>query len=336
MIWQWILGIVCGVAVLAVLLIFLGAAYMYRFAHARKPFPWSRVKPDRWEQELSPRVGDDGKPFDPCGCGELIWDCDRWLYGQNKERGVRYTLHSYDGLTLAAHYIPADTPQPRAIFLMAHGYRSSAMWDFAVAAHDLHGAGFGCFLIDQRAHGASEGKTICYGAKERYDVRDWARFIGEKYPGVPVILDGISMGAATVMAACGLELPENVRGVVADCGFTTMEGMFDKFIAEWFHLPTWPLVPLSGLYSRILNGFGYHDVNSAEALTHTRLPVLLVHGEADSFVPFRMGQEIWDAVKEQGNVTFFPVPEAEHALSYLQDREGYRAQLEEFFARCGV
>jgi fermentation-respiration switch protein FrsA (DUF1100 family) len=335
-IWQWVCGILGGIAVLVLLFVFLGAAYMYRYAHARKPFPWSTVKPDCWETEPTPRVDGDGKPFDPCGCGALIREADQWLYRQNRERGVRYTLRSCDGLTLAAHYIPADTPQPRAIILMVHGYRSSALWDFAVASHDLHDAGFGCFLIDQRAHGESGGKTICYGAKERYDVRDWARFIEKEFPGVPVILDGVSMGAATVMAACGLELPENVRGVVADCGFTTMEAMFNKSIVEWFHLPTWPLVPLSGLYSRVLNGFGYHDVNSAEMLTHARVPVLLVHGEADSFVPFWMGEEIWDAVKEQGNVTFFPVPEADHALSYLQDADGYRARLNELFARCGV
>ncbi len=334
---MWLLWTLAGILCLALLAVCLGAAYLYRFALSRKPFPNSYVKPDPWETEPAPRKADDGSPYDPCGWGERIREADLWLYAAMKEKGTAYTMTSYDGLKLRGQYLPPEAgAAPRGIILMVHGYRSSAMWDFAVAARDMHADGFGCFMIDQRAHGGSEGKTICYGVKERYDVRDWAALIEREYPGVPVILDGISMGSATVMAAAALDLPQNVRGIIADCGYTSMEDMFNKSIREWFHLPTWPLVPLSGLYSRILNGFDFHDVKSADSLRRTKVPVLLAHGEADTFVPYRMGREIWEKVKDTGMVTFLSVPEAEHGLAYITDRGAYRRALDAFFARCGI
>ena len=88
-------------------------------------------------------------------------------------------------------------------------------------------------------------------------------------------MDGLSMGASVVMAAAELDLPDNVRGIIADCGYTSMRGIFDKIIREWFHLPPFPLVPLTDLYCRVRHGFGFSDVNSAETLAHATVPVLL-------------------------------------------------------------
>ena len=112
------------------------------------------------------------------------------------------------------------------------------------------------------------------------------------------------------------------------------QDIFDKIIREWFHLPPFPLVHITDLYCRIRHGFGFSDVNSAETLAHAKVPVLLAHGQADTFVPHAMGQKIYDAVKDKIDITFFSVPEAEHGLSYLMDNAGYRRLIGEFLDKC--
>ena len=62
-------------------------------------------------------------------------------------------------------------------------------------------------MPDQRAHGRSDSYTITMGAQERYDARAWAYWASVRSSGkVPIFLMGVSMGAATVLLASGLEL----------------------------------------------------------------------------------------------------------------------------------
>lgn len=330
MIW-WILA---GVVLLLVLIALGGSAYMYRFGLSRRPFPWSKEYRDLWATRPSgPRLV-DGQPFNPNGWGDAIVEGEQWMYDTYRATGRRYCMTSYDGLKLAADYFPPKGDAPRAIVLLAHGYRSGPLSDFSISTRDMLEMNLGCFLIHQRAHWDSEGELITFGVRERYDVRDWAAFLEKEFPGVPVILDGLSMGAATVMAAAALDLPGNVRGIIADCGYTSMRGIFNKIIREWFHVPPFPFVHLTDLFCRIRHGFGFSDVNSAETLAHATVPVLLAHGQADTFVPHSMAVEIYEAVKDKIDITFLSVPEAEHGLSYLIDNAGYRRLLTEFLDKC--
>lgn len=329
--WLWIL---LGIVGILALVLVGGVAYMYRFGLCRRPFPWSKEYRDPWaKRPTGPRIV-DGQPFNPGGWGDAIVEGEKWMYDTYHATGRRYSMDSFDGLKLVADYFPPVGESPRAIVLLAHGYRSGPLLDFSISTRDMLEMNLGCFLIHQRAHWGSEGELITFGVKERYDLRDWARFLEREFPGVPVIMDGLSMGASVVMAAAELDLPDNVRGIIADCGYTSMRGIFDKIIREWFHLPPFPLVPLTDLYCRVRHGFGFTDVNSAKTLAHAKVPVLLAHGQADSFVPHYMSEEIYNAVKDTIDVTFFSVPGADHGLSYLQDNEGYRRRIADFLDKC--
>ena len=324
-VWYWALA----AAALAASFM-LCAFFFYRFAMARR-FGGRRRQPrDVWTSP--PPVGCGGED-DPDRTGARLRAAEVWLCAASRRPGVRFETRSYDGLRLVAHYIPPACP-PRAILLMVHGYRSSGLHDFACAAQEMHEEGFGCFIIDQRAHQESEGDTICFGVRERYDVRDWAALIGAQYPGTPVILDGISMGAASVMAAASLKLPPCVRGIIADCGYTSMRAIFEKMIRQWFHLPPFPLVPAAELICRMRCGFGFSDVQSGECLSHAGVPALMAHGTGDTFVPYRMSVEIWEEARASADVELFSAEGAEHGMSYLSDHSGYRAALARFFEKC--
>ena len=244
-----------------------------------------------------------------------------------------HEVTSYDGLTLRAKYLDADGER-RGIVLLMHGFRSNPLHDFSLAIKIYHDMGFGCLMPYQRAHGESGGKYVCYGVKERYDVVSWCSYIEEKYPGSPVILDGISMGASSVIMACGIGLPENVKGIVADCGFTTPVDEFKFFMKERLRLKPFPFLYTASLVSKIRAGFSFNGASTVEALKSNRLPVFIAHGERDTIVPHYMSVLNHEAAKEVCDASFLSVPEADHGMSFLTDRETYTEEVVKLIDKC--
>lgn len=241
-------------------------------------------------------------------------------------------ITSFDGLKLKARFLPIENM--RAIVIMVHGFRSNAVHDFSCAVQSFHEMGFSCLLIDQRAAGESEGKYICYGRKEKYDVRDWAKLLLEKYPHIPVILDGVSMGAATVLHASGLELPENVKGIIADCGYTSAFEMFEKYLRVDFKLPKFPFFYTAAFAARVFLGFGFKGDSPIEAVGNSKLPIFFAHGKADTLVPYEMSVRNYEAARKSCEAQLFSVDDAGHGLCFLVDRAGYTERLEKFIDNC--
>ena len=116
---------------------------------------------------------------------------------------------------------------------MIHGYRGNAEQDMNGGVMRAFRLGRNALLIDQRGSGASEGNAITFGVKESQDCLAWVEFLRQKFgPDVKTILTGISMGAATVMIAAGKELPDNVIGVLADCGYTSAREIMYEVIKQ--------------------------------------------------------------------------------------------------------
>ena len=243
-----------------------------------------------------------------------------------------FSVVSYDGLTLRAKMIRRDGM--RGVVLMMHGYRSNPLHDFSLAVKEYFDMGFACMMPYQRAHGESEGKYITYGVRERHDVVSWCRLIEEKFPGVPVILDGMSMGASTVLMATGLELPGCVRGVVADCGFTSPKDIMSSVMKRRLNMAPFPFLYTTWLAAKIKAGFGLGEVSTITELKKNRLPLLIVHGEADDLVPFSMSEENYDAARDVCDATFLPFPGAGHGMSFLTDRERYTEEVKKFTDKC--
>ena len=169
-----------------------------------------------------------------------------------------------------------------------------------------------------------------FGVMERLDCLDWVEWARGRFGArTPIVLVGISMGAATVLMAAGLELPENVRGILADCGYTAPSDIIRSVMAS-MHCPR-AIYPLLRLGGRLYGGFDIDSAGAEEALRRCRVPVLFVHGEDDRFVPCDMSRRNWAACASEK--TLLTVPGAGHGLSYLVDEPGYEAALEEFFER---
>ena len=243
-------------------------------------------------------------------------------------------LTSFDGLALSALYLPAQG-ESRGTVVAFHGYRSLATIDFALEVEFFHTLGYDVLLPYQRSHGLSQGKYITYGVKERFDCQSWARYAARRWGDRPLFLMGISMGAATVLMASGLELPPNTRGIVADCGFTTPWDIMAHVARRDYKLPRallWVLLSLLDLLARVAAGFSLKGADTRQALAHTQLPVLFLHGEKDDFVPVSMTEENYHACASPKALRL--VPGAEHAQSFGVDTPGCEEAIQRFLEGC--
>lgn len=241
---------------------------------------------------------------------------------------------SFDGLTLRARFYPSDRPKG-PILLLAHGFRSYPAFDFSGGGKYYLELGCDLLMIDQRAHGASEGRYICFGVNEGRDVVAWSRWLDENYPGRPVVLGGISMGATSVLMAAGSpDLPANVRGVVADCGFTDCGGEFAHVLRQ-MHLPARLIMAVTQPLCRKRLGFGFWDYSTEEACRHMTIPALFIHGEVDALVPADNSRRAFAACASPEKELII-VPKADHGQSFLADEEGCRAKLKAFLTKAGL
>ncbi len=235
-----------------------------------------------------------------------------------------YTI-SEDGLRLHAKYY--ETTPGAAVEILCHGYHGTGYRDFCGGLQLALKRGHNALLIDQRAHGESEGKCLTFGIMERKDCRSWVNYIidrcGEE---TKVILVGISMGAATVTMATELELPDNVVAVIADCGYSSPEEIIRKVMKDSKYPQC--LYPILKLGAKIYGHFDLEETSSEEALRSSKIPVLFIHGEADDFVPCEMTKRNYEACASKK--TLLTVPQAGHGISYLMDLDKYTKTVDEF------
>ena len=230
------------------------------------------------------------------------------------------SIRSHDGLTLFGRYYHTADGAPLCIGF--HGYKSTYVADFSGGSALCIDQGYNLLLVDQRSHGKSQGKTITFGINERKDALGWINYAVNRFgPDTKICLMGVSMGAATVLMASGLDLPRNVKGIVADCPFVKASDIIDK-VGKGMGFPSWFTVPFAWLGARIFGGFNLYETDAVRSVEKSKVPILIIHGEADTLVPAEMSALAQDANPEL--VQRFTFPGAGHAMSYLLDTPRYR------------
>ena len=141
------------------------------------------------------------------------------------------------------------------------------------------------------------------------------------------------MGASTAMITAGYDLPDNVIGVVADCGFTSAKDIIKKVIRD-LKLPANILYPFVKLGALIYGGFKLESVSSIEALKKCKIPVIFFHGDADDFVPYDMSVRLHEACAS-AHKALITIPGAGHGLAFPVGRDTYVEELARFKQACG-
>lgn len=298
--------------VLAVL--FGGAYYAYRIAFFSSPKDRDRVP--------SPKAAQ----YDP------YREEMKRIYLQLHDRPCEFvTIWSHDGLKLSGRYYHIQDGAPLDIGF--HGYRSHAFTDFSGGSELSFQLGHNVLLIDQRAHGKSAGRTIAFGIQERLDVLSWVDYVVERFGSdVQIILYGVSMGGATVLMASDLDLPKNVKGIISDCPYANpMDIILDVAKKKDLPFPGGLVKPFVILGAKIFGGFDILETDAVKAVKNAKVPILLIHGEDDRYVPCEMTECI--ALANPEKVTRHTFPAAAHGISYLVDTPRYHRIVKDFMAK---
>ncbi len=238
-----------------------------------------------------------------------------------ERRYERVEITSHDGKRLVGKLYRGDDGAP--IDIMFHGYRSQPGWDFSGGAEECIALGHTVLLPDQRSHGESEGHAICFGVMERFDVHAWCEYT-ERCFNSDIYLWGISMGAASVLMSLEFPFSERVRGVIADCPYSSPQKII-ALVGQRMHLPAACLMPFCRLGALVFGGFRLGKSSACESIRKSKIPVLLVHGDADNFVPYEMSAEIYKSAVNAGvQIDFYTFVGASHGMSYLSDPIRYR------------
>lgn len=301
-------GLKIALIVLAVLLVLVVGAlafagnYLFHFA-------------------LDPRFGGMLGAYDPEGVtleGDAAWfdenSEDRWLTSQ-------------DGLKLHGLYLPREGSHKYAV--ICHGYGSIPQYGgrFALKFYEM---GYNVLAPAARAHERSEGRYTGMGWPERRDIVAWVNTLVERDPQAEIVLFGVSMGGATVMMTAGeADLSPNVKCVIEDCGYSSVWDEFAGQLDELFGLPTFPVLDAASLVTQVRAGWSFKEASAVEQLKKTALPMLFIHGEDDTFVPYAMLDVVYDAC-DSADKERLSIPGAAHGEASWEDPELYWATVEAF------
>lgn len=303
--WRWLVGIIIVVAIA------IFGASCYFFNVAMVPGHKSFIN-------NSSRISKS----DP------LYSQKMWFKNVKKQQ---WTMKSASGnYRLVADYIPAAKKTTKNV-IIAHGFMGNKekMGEYAALYHQM---GYNVLMPDARAHGQSQGKYIGYGWPERYDIRKWMnKLIQKNGQDSQIVLYGVSMGGATTMMTSGIKLPHQVKALVEDCGYTSLNDELNYEAGNLYGIPKFLRVPLidtmSGI-NRVKNGFFIGQASSLDMLHQNHRPTLFIHGAKDNFVPTKMVYRNYQA--SQGPKQLWVVPGAAHAKSYTTHPAQYQRHLEHF------
>ena len=240
----------------------------------------------------------------------------------------KWYLHEHDPQNrMVAEYIPAETPSAKTV-IISHGYKGNGetMANFAQMYHRL---GFNVLLPDDRGHGESAGKYISFGWLDRLDYLQWIQQVIDRADNdVKILLFGVSMGGATMEMLSGESLPPQVKAIIADCGYSSIEAELTYLLKRQFHLPKYPIEPLVSTISKRRLGYYLGDVTATEQLRKNQRPILFIHGEKDVYVPVGMAYENYAATHAPKQLWI--VKNASHAESFWTNPARYQQHVTEF------
>ena len=307
------------IVVTVFLLLFLVCVYgMYRFCFGeyRETYPEDDI-----EQQMP-----KGPAYD--AFKEVIEQGIRRVIDAKEYELVDIT--SVDGLKLYGRYYHRKDGAPLVIFF--HGYKGNIYRDGNGIYSYSKKNEFNLLLVNQRSQGLSEGKTITFGVMERRDCKSWVEYAVKRFgEDVKIDIFGLSMGAATVMMAADVGLPVNVKGILADCGFSSPKEILCA-VADSLRYPSKLLYPLAKLGAEWFGHFDVEEASALESMKNCNIPILFIHNEGDDFVPFWMSKKCYEACTSPDK-KFVVVQGVGHGLSYCLEPEKYQAAMDEFFGK---
>lgn len=310
---HWIILIILLALALVVLLTSAICFFMVFYSPSRKP---------RAEDDYDLPPGEEYEPFYP----QMI----EWTKRARATPHRNVEIKTFDGLTLRGRYYELSPDAP--IEIMMHGYQGNLERDLSGGIFRALNLGHSVLLYDHRGSGLSDGNVLTFGINESRDCRRWIDYVlTEINPNAKIILSGVSMGAATAMITSGYEdLPSNVVGVVADCGYTSAKEIIKKVVRE-MKLPPNLIYPFIKLGALLFGGFDLDEFAPIEQVKKSKVATIFVHGDIDGFVPSEMSERNFEACSAERKKLLI-IEGADHGLAYPVALDDYIKELDAFFS----
>ena len=272
------------------------------------------VNPHRWTFEET-RKEVESQGFE---------DAFRWYDGQD------WTPFSVerDGVTLRGEYLrdPGRTEGPRKVAVFCHGHTVNIACNMRYVLI-FRRLGYDVVFYDERSFGKSDGRICTLGQEEALDLRAVLGWVRETFGEDAWIgLHGESMGAATVLSVLRWERP---AFVAADCPFADTRRLLKYLIGKIVHMPAQPVLWIAEQIAKAKYGYVIADVSPEKAVRESSVPVCLLHGTADDYIPCSHSQRMAEGFQNPlSRLELFQ--DAGHARSVVLHREDYEAKLTDF------
>ncbi|EGP4810807.1 peptidase [Enterococcus faecium] len=220
-------------------------------------------------------------------------------------------LNKQDGKMMDVYAYYVDQGSDKTVMIHG-GFRGN--WNNGIVTeeyNDFYKAGYNLLFVDSRATGNSGGDYVTYGQYESDDVLYWINQEVRERPSQKILLYGGSMGAATMMSVLAKDIPVNVKGIIENCGFASIDEQL-RFTYSQTVVPALPpaiknQLDIIGdqehedLFMGLLKQYYFDQemhLDPTAALPTIgmsgSLPKLIIHGTADDVVPVSNAQKLYE------------------------------------------
>ncbi|MBT2599215.1 MULTISPECIES: alpha/beta hydrolase [unclassified Oceanobacillus] len=307
--WIWI---VSSIAILLIIINFAAAYFFYQLAIERNVKDFLSGNQDL---EVSAETLD------------VLLDGD-WRNWSDEQNYENWNITSHDGLNLEGYFLRSKEPSNKVV-IMAHGYLGKGKDMALYGEHYVEQLGYHMLTPDLRGHGQSDGDYIGFGWHDRLDMMNWIDKVIERFgDDVEIVLQGVSMGASTMLMTSGEELPGNVKAIVADCPYTSVADLFDYQIDRMYNLPSFPFIPSTSLITQMFAGYSFNEASALDQVQTTDIPIFYVHGKEDQFVPTEMTETLYEKTSSPKELLL--VDSAGHGEAFVTKENLYIEKLNSF------
>ncbi|NTQ00798.1 MucBP domain-containing protein [Enterococcus faecium] len=254
-------------------------------------------------------------------------------------------LNKQDGKMMDVYAYYVDQGSDKTVMIHG-GFRGN--WNNGIVTeeyNDFYKAGYNLLFVDSRATGNSGGDYVTYGQYESDDVLYWINQEVRERPSQKILLYGGSMGAATMMSVLAKDIPVNVKGIIENCGFASIDEQL-RFTYSQTVVPALPpaiknQLDIIGdqehedLFMGLLKQYYFDQemhLDPTAALPTIgmsgSLPKLIIHGTADDVVPVSNAQKLYELVG--GYKDLLLVEGAGHGKAQEVDHAAYTKHVTDF------
>ena len=254
-------------------------------------------------------------------------------------------LNKQDGKMMDVYAYYVDQGSDKTVMIHG-GFRGN--WNNGIVTeeyNDFYKAGYNLLFVDSRATGNSGGDYVTYGQYESDDVLYWINQEVRERPSQKILLYGGSMGAATMMSVLAKDIPVNVKGIIENCGFASIDEQL-RFTYSQTVAPALPdaiknQLDIIGdqehedLFMGLLKQYYFDQemhLDTKAALPtigmSDSLPKLIIHGTADDVVPVSNAQKLYEL--SGGYKDLLLVEGAGHGKAQEVDHAAYTKHVTDF------